>query len=97
MTTTAAIVSGPARDIYNRLGGPTKVAERLGISRSSVQVWAWPAEKSGFDGYIPLKYVDPLLELACEIGEELTAADIRPDLAEKFASPPSAETQAGAA
>lgn len=59
-------------DIITALGGPAEVGRALGIRSQAVSLWLRR-------GKIPLDRVPALLQLAGELGLEMTARDIRSD------------------
>lgn len=51
------------------------VCRALQVSESTVWRWAQPAPK-GTDGLVPSKYHKPLLQLAADLGVQLTPAEL---------------------
>jgi hypothetical protein len=64
----------PAYSIITRLGGPSVVAEALGLSRQGVWRWTRPKSLGGTDGLIPVRYQSALVDLAKRHNEALDAA-----------------------
>ena len=81
----------PARSIIHRLGGPTKVAQIVGVHRTRVHGWMTPRASGGTGGAIPLKHATKLLAWAAANDVALTANDFIP------AAPPPAGDGAGGA
>lgn len=68
----------PAASILQKLGGPTAVADYLGIHRTWPWKWQQPREKHGTGGLVPQKYHPQLLDLARLKCVPMTAADFLP-------------------
>lgn len=68
----------PASTVIGKLGGPTKVAQVVGVHRTRVSNWARPKESGGTGGVIPMRHVPKLLALAQEKGIKLSADDFIP-------------------
>ncbi|MGP3699214.1 hypothetical protein [Rhodobacter sp. NSM] len=68
----------PARTIITKLGGPSKVAEIVGIHRTRVYSWMRPRIKGGTGGLIPMWHVPALMAAAAEAGVHIAAADFVP-------------------
>jgi hypothetical protein len=68
----------PAHSIIKRLGGPSRVAEIVGVHRTRVSNWARPPHKGGTGGAIPHWHVAKLLDHARAHGIDLTEADFAP-------------------
>ncbi|MDK3016521.1 hypothetical protein [Pseudodonghicola flavimaris] len=68
----------PASSIISALGGPSAVAEAIGIHRTRVSMWQAPRERGGTNGLIPYRHVQKLLDLANEKGVELAPGDFIP-------------------
>jgi len=66
----------PAATIIARFGGPHKVQEVTGASRTRVYRWTQPTENGGTDGVIPIKHARKLLNFAKENGIAVTSADL---------------------
>jgi len=64
----------PAHSIITALGGPTAVADLVGVHRTRVSMWKCSKERGGTDGLIPMKHAIVLLRIAkerdIEIGPE---------------------------
>lgn len=65
----------PAASIIDRLGGPTRVAEIVGIHRTRVSNWKRPRAAGGTDGRIPQSYHVTLLAFAQQNRIPLQASD----------------------
>ncbi|EEX17024.1 conserved hypothetical protein [Citreicella sp. SE45] len=70
----------PASSIISALGGPTVVAEAIGIHRTRVSMWQAPRDRGGTNGHVPYRHVARLMELARERGVELGPADFMPPI-----------------
>lgn len=68
----------PATRILAILGGPSKVAARLGLHRTRVSNWKRPKDRGGSGGRIPQNHHRALLEYAREQGVEISAEDLLP-------------------
>lgn len=68
----------PASTIIKRCGGPTKVANHLGIHRTRVHAWRSSKDKGGTDGIIPMKHAQVLLRDAEALGADLKPEDFFP-------------------
>jgi hypothetical protein len=68
----------PAQTIIGKFGGPTAMAELLGIHRTRVSSWQRPKSAGGTDGLIPQRYHPVLLDYAREHGLDLKAEDFLP-------------------
>lgn len=68
----------PAHKIITALGGPSAVANRLGLHRTRVSKWQAPRGAGGTGGLIPMKHVQSLMEFAREQNVKLTAEDFLP-------------------
>lgn len=75
----------PAASIIKTLGGPTAVAEIVGVHRTRVSNWSRPKESGGTGGVIPFKHVPALLQAAKEMGVALAADDFLPAPAKEVA------------
>jgi hypothetical protein len=62
----------PAASIVRALGGPSKVAEIVGVHRTRVSNWMRPREKGGTDGFIPHRHVNALLAYAVKHNKEVS-------------------------
>lgn len=81
----------PAQRIIDKCGGPSKVAEMVGVHVTRVHRWTYPKSRGGTDGLIPTQQQRKLLDAAIARGINLTPADF-------FFSPgDSAPEEAGAA
>lgn len=76
----------PAQTIVRSLGGPTIVAQELGIHRTRVSNWQRPREAGGTGGVVPQKHIPALIRLADVRGVKLSTADFFPQVAERAAS-----------
>jgi transposase-like protein len=65
----------PAKNIIERLGGVSAVAEAIGVYRSTVNNWRLPASQGGTDGRVPAKQIPKLMELASEKGIEIAPGE----------------------
>lgn len=54
----------PAQTIIKKFGGPSAVAEILGIHRTRVSSWQRSRASGGTDGRIPQGHIQPLLAAA---------------------------------
>lgn len=68
----------PAQTIIGKLGGPSAVAEVVGVHRTRVSNWQRPREKGGTGGRIPQNHIPVLLDFARARDVPLTAADFLP-------------------
>lgn len=68
----------PASTIIAALGGPTAIAEAVGVHRTRVSMWQAARERGGTNGLIPYRHVPRLLKLAEEQGVELEPGDFIP-------------------
>lgn len=68
----------PARSIIAKLGGPSAIAEAVGIHRTRVSNWQRPRTKGGTNGLIPQRHHLALIDFAAVKGVELTADDFLP-------------------
>jgi DNA-binding transcriptional regulator YdaS (Cro superfamily) len=68
----------PAHRIITVLGGPSVVADRIGIHRTRVSKWQSPRDSGGTGGMIPIKHIPALVQLAKERGVSLSADDFLP-------------------
>lgn len=68
----------PASRIIDLLGGPTRVAEIVGVHRTRVSNWKRPRDVGGTGGIIPHWHVSKLLEAARENNVELEPHDFAP-------------------
>ena len=68
----------PANRIISLLGGPTRVANAIGVHRITVHNWKAPRSGGGTDGIIPHRNIPALLALAREQDVPLTFADFAP-------------------
>lgn len=66
----------PASSIIARFGGPDKVQEVTGASRTRVYRWTQPKERGGTDGIIPMNHAAKLLQHARENGIPVTGEDL---------------------
>ena len=65
----------PASSIIGRFGGPVRVQEITGASRTRVYRWTQPEEKGGTGGIIPFRQAEKLLGYARENGIRISADD----------------------
>lgn len=68
----------PAASIIDRLGGPTRVAEIVGVHRTRVSNWKRARAVGGTDGRIPQNYHRTLLSFAQQNQIPLQASDFLP-------------------
>lgn len=87
----------PAHTIIVKLGGPTAVAEAIGVHRTRVSNWMRPREKGGTGGVIPHWRVPALIELAAKKSVDLALSDFAPVIAEQPASESAGENVCGEA
>jgi hypothetical protein len=71
-----SIALEPANTIIARFGGPDKVREVTGASRTRVYRWTQPKERGGTDGIIPMSHAAKLLNFARENGIDVTGDDL---------------------
>jgi hypothetical protein len=70
--------SQAARVIY-KLGGVMRTAELLGLNKSTVYRWLYARTKNdGLDGFIPVKQLQKILEIAQREGIIISADDLDP-------------------
>ncbi len=67
-----------AERIADKFGGPTQLANALGLSPSTVYRWNYPKSKKGSDGIIPTSQLRRVLEAAAARGIVVTAEDLYP-------------------
>lgn len=77
----------PAASIIAKFGGPERVQEITGASRTRVYRWTQPQTVGGTGGVIPLKQANRLLSHAREAGIEVNPAEF-------FSPAPSSEQAA---
>lgn len=82
----------PARSIVTKLGGPSAVAEAIGIHRTRVSNWQRSRAQGGTGGIIPQRHHLALMDLAEAKGVALSADDFLP-----LRDPPPAPQEASAA
>jgi amino-acid N-acetyltransferase len=68
-----------AERIYEKFGGPGKLAKMLGYDRSTVYRWNYPVSKRGSGGLIPTKSLVKVIALAEEEGILIGAEDLFPN------------------
>lgn len=68
----------PASRIISALGGPTAIAEAIGIHRTRVSKWQAARKQGGTNGMVPYKHIPKLLQFAESQGIGLSAADFFP-------------------
>ncbi|MEA2754736.1 MAG: hypothetical protein QOJ54_1025 [Aliidongia sp.] len=73
-------MSNVAKKIFAKFGGPERLArlfaERsIKIHRSGIHKWGYPKSRGGRGGVIPTKWQQPILNLARELGIDLSPAD----------------------
>lgn len=68
----------PASRIIALLGGPSAVAEEVGIHRTRVSMWQASREKGGTNGLIPYRHIPAILEMARKKGVDIGPADFIP-------------------
>lgn len=68
----------PASEIITRCGGFKTVADWLGLERTAVQRWTYPAPK-GTGEQIPMKHWAGLMARAGAAGIELKLSELMPD------------------
>lgn len=76
----------PAQTIIRKLGGPSAVANLVGIHRTRVSSWQRAQARGGTGGRVPQGHIPTLLQAARERGVDLSADDFLPP----DASPPTA-------
>ena len=72
----------PASTVIEIMGGPTAVAEIVGVHRTRVSKWQSPKHKGGTGGLIPIWHATRLLEKARELDIDLKPDDFFPKLEE---------------
>jgi hypothetical protein len=83
----------PASDIIARCGGFKTVADWLGLERTAVQRWTYPAPK-GTGEQIPMKHWSVLIEAARAHGVDVTLAELMPADVARIAADEAAERSA---
>ncbi len=68
----------PASEIIARCGGPKAVADWLGLERTAVQRWTYPAPK-GTGEQIPMKHWSAIITAAAAAGIEVRLAELMPE------------------
>jgi len=68
----------PASEIVKRLGGNKTVADWLGLERTAVQRWRYPAPK-GLGERIPMRHWARLMDLAKDKQTPLALDELMPD------------------
>jgi len=68
----------PAASIISALGGPTAVADVVGIHRTRVSMWQAPRERGGTNGMIPYRHIEKLLSMARQQGVNIGPEDFMP-------------------
>lgn len=72
----------PAQTIIRKLGGPSAVAEVVGVHRTRVSAWQRPRDSGGTNGRVPQGHIQKLLRFAKERDIPLSAEDfLIPDVA----------------
>lgn len=66
----------PAQTVIKKLGGPSAVAEIVGIHRTRVSSWQRSRETGGTGGRIPQNHIPTLLAHARNQGIDLSADEI---------------------
>jgi hypothetical protein len=69
-------MSSPADIVIYRFGGVRPLARLLGKDPSTIHRWKQPAKRGGLDGRVPSAVQVRLLDLAREMGVELSPADL---------------------
>lgn len=72
---TIAFMLNPAKNVFEKIGGPTEAAKMVGVERSTAYRWGYPKDKGGTGGLIPAEYQRVLLERARDRGLHLTPSD----------------------
>lgn len=65
----------PAASIISALGGPTAIADVIGLHRTRVSMWQAPREKGGTNGMIPYRHIGKLMKMAQDRDIKLGPAD----------------------
>lgn len=65
----------PAFSIIERLGGKTAVAQRLQVDKSTLSRWCQPRPE-GTGGVVPKHHWKEVLEMARELGIEITLEEL---------------------
>jgi len=68
----------PASEIITRCGGPKAVADWLGLERTAVQRWTYPAPK-GTGEQIPMKHWAAIITAAAGAGIEVRLTELMPE------------------
>lgn len=76
----------PASRIISALGGPSVVAEAIGIHRTRVSMWQAPRSRGGTNGLVPYRHIQKLMEFAQQKGVSLSPADFIPAVGPREAS-----------
>ena len=71
----------PASSIIKKCGGPTKVADHLGVHPTRVHAWKRSKGRGGTGGIIPMKHAQVLLRDAKQLGADLLPEHFFPDFA----------------
>lgn len=61
----------PAHSIITKLGGPSKVANYVGVHRTRVSNWMRSKEQGGTGGTIPARHFHRVMQMANEMGVEV--------------------------
>lgn len=77
----------PAHKIITALGGPSLVADHVGLHRTRVSKWQAPREAGGTGGLIPVKHIPALVRLGRAKGIELSASDFLPFISQSTGVP----------
>ena len=83
----------PAQTVVGRFGGPTALAELLGIHRTRVSNWQRARASGGTGGTIPQRYHRQLLDYARERNIELKAEDFLPVVEGDTTAPSDSEAE----
>lgn len=88
----------PASTIIAKLGGPTKVAQIVGVHRVRVSNWKQPRTRGGTGGTIPQRHIPALIAHARAAGIALGGDDFlpQPDPPPDITAPASVAGAAGA-
>lgn len=81
----------PAQTVIGKFGGPSALAELLGIHRTRVSSWQRERSAGGTGGNIPQRYHQQMLAHARANGIELKAEDFLPVVKSDGTAPDAAE------
>lgn len=68
----------PAASVLERLGGPMRVCEEIGVHKTRVYKWMKPKSEGGTGGMIPGSHIQDIIRMGAERGIEFSLADFFP-------------------